>query len=71
MADDDSGKKRNLRIRWASDNGSGKKPSLLLPTKRKLVLLSAGQSEQPPLAVGLLSDQRGRIFGGYYTLAEV
>ena len=26
-------------------------------------------TEQPPLAAGLLSDQHGRVFGGYYTLA--
>jgi len=33
-------------------------------------LLSAGEPEQPPLAVSLPSNQRGRIFGGYYTLAD-
>jgi hypothetical protein len=38
--------------------------------KRKVGLLSAGEPGQPPLAVSLLSDQRGRIFGGYYTLAD-
>jgi hypothetical protein len=33
-------------------------------------LLSAGELGQAPLTVSLLSNQRGRIFGGYYTLAD-
>jgi len=43
------------------------KPSLLLPTKRKVGLLSAGEFEQLPLVVSLPSNQHGRIFGDYYT----